>query len=291
MNRSSKLFIAAVLLAAGYGVASLLGSPNAPYLAHALQRDAREATGPPTLRDDNERRAVPFDGGVRLLPDVATALQSPQAESATRPRADELSPATAPLAAVERPNRLPPPASAAPAAVAESVRAGPRASFKNVPPRPLNMGGEHELLTTPPAARQRNESAPRAGEQNVAATGPRAADSNIVASSYLATGAPELTLAGPAGESTATRSTLTPAADPTRTASPESPRPALTGVLRVHTVVDGDSLPKLAARYLRDAKRSEEIFALNRDVLSSPDLLPIGAELKIPPNRASGRGG
>ena len=32
MNRTSKLFIAATLLAGGYGLASLMGSPRAPYL-------------------------------------------------------------------------------------------------------------------------------------------------------------------------------------------------------------------------------------------------------------------
>lgn len=49
-----------------------------------------------------------------------------------------------------------------------------------------------------------------------------------------------------------------------------------------HVVTDGDSLPKLAERYLRDARRAREIYDLNRDVLTSPDLLPIGAEIRIP---------
>jgi hypothetical protein len=51
---------------------------------------------------------------------------------------------------------------------------------------------------------------------------------------------------------------------------------------RTHVVVDGDSLPRLASRYLNDANRSDEIFELNRELLTNPDLLPIGAELKIP---------
>ena len=54
---------------------------------------------------------------------------------------------------------------------------------------------------------------------------------------------------------------------------------------RSHVIVDGDSLAKLAGRYLDDPRRSEEIFALNRGVFSDPELLPIGAELKIPPAR------
>lgn len=49
-----------------------------------------------------------------------------------------------------------------------------------------------------------------------------------------------------------------------------------------HVVVDGDSLERLAGRYLDDPHRGTEIYNLNRDVLTSPDVLPIGVELKIP---------
>jgi nucleoid-associated protein YgaU len=52
---------------------------------------------------------------------------------------------------------------------------------------------------------------------------------------------------------------------------------------RIHKVVDGDTLASLAARYLNSPHRAMEIFAANRDVLRDPELLPIGAELKIPP--------
>jgi nucleoid-associated protein YgaU len=51
---------------------------------------------------------------------------------------------------------------------------------------------------------------------------------------------------------------------------------------QTHRIVDGDTLEDLAARYLGSALRSGEIFQANRDVLSDPRLLPIGAELKIP---------
>ena len=49
-----------------------------------------------------------------------------------------------------------------------------------------------------------------------------------------------------------------------------------------HRIVDGDSLADLAERYLGSASRASEIFDANRDVLISPQLLPIGAELKMP---------
>lgn len=50
----------------------------------------------------------------------------------------------------------------------------------------------------------------------------------------------------------------------------------------VHVVKNGDTLEKLAARYLEDEGRALELFDLNRDQLTNPHLLPIGAELRIP---------
>ena len=53
--------------------------------------------------------------------------------------------------------------------------------------------------------------------------------------------------------------------------------------VRTHKIVDGDTLAALAQLYLGSAARAREIFDANRAVLSDPQLLPIGAELKIPP--------
>lgn len=50
----------------------------------------------------------------------------------------------------------------------------------------------------------------------------------------------------------------------------------------VHVVANGDTLEKLAERYLHDAGRALEIFDINRDQLSNPHLLPIGVELRVP---------
>jgi nucleoid-associated protein YgaU len=50
-----------------------------------------------------------------------------------------------------------------------------------------------------------------------------------------------------------------------------------------HKITDGDTLSKLAERYLGRGERYLEIYDLNRDVLANPDLLPIGVLLKIPP--------
>ena len=52
---------------------------------------------------------------------------------------------------------------------------------------------------------------------------------------------------------------------------------------RTHKIVDGDTLRALAQLYLGDADRAWEIYEANRSVLPSAELLPIGAELTIPP--------
>jgi LysM domain-containing protein len=51
----------------------------------------------------------------------------------------------------------------------------------------------------------------------------------------------------------------------------------------IHEIRDGDTLDKLAKRYLGDSGRALEIFELNRDKLKNPHLpLRIGEELRIP---------
>lgn len=58
--------------------------------------------------------------------------------------------------------------------------------------------------------------------------------------------------------------------------------PAANSPFRTHVVHNGDTLERLAERYLADGARAVELFDLNRDVLENPHLLPIGAELRIP---------
>lgn len=56
---------------------------------------------------------------------------------------------------------------------------------------------------------------------------------------------------------------------------------------QIHIVHTGDSLERLAKRYLGDEGRAIELFDHNRQVLENPHLLPIGAELRIPAMPAS----
>ena len=64
-----------------------------------------------------------------------------------------------------------------------------------------------------------------------------------------------------------------------RTPTPPQVQPA---PARTHIIVDGDTLTDLAEMYLGSGRRYPEIFEANRDVLQHPDLLPIGARLRIP---------
>jgi len=58
--------------------------------------------------------------------------------------------------------------------------------------------------------------------------------------------------------------------------------PVGTTSARYHRIVNGDSLPLLAGRYYGNPRLFLVLFEANRDVLASPDVLPIGVELRLP---------
>jgi hypothetical protein len=49
--------------------------------------------------------------------------------------------------------------------------------------------------------------------------------------------------------------------------------------------VDGDTLRDLAKRYLGSEGRQWEIYQANTDLLSHPEVLPVGIEIRIPAQR------
>lgn len=80
-----------------------------------------------------------------------------------------------------------------------------------------------------------------------------------------------------------------PAVQPINRAATGAPPPAALDIApppvvaaRMHLIADGDTLDRLAERYLQDPARAREIFELNQDVLRDPNLLPIGKPLRIP---------
>jgi nucleoid-associated protein YgaU len=56
---------------------------------------------------------------------------------------------------------------------------------------------------------------------------------------------------------------------------PRPPRP--------YRIRDRDTLELIAERLLGDKQRASEIFETNRNVLSRPDLLPVGVTIMVPP--------
>lgn len=71
--------------------------------------------------------------------------------------------------------------------------------------------------------------------------------------------------------------------EPSRTAPPRTFAPqGESGQQSQHRIVDGDSLESLAERYLGDPGLADALFRANRNVLSDPELLPIGQRIAIP---------
>lgn len=58
--------------------------------------------------------------------------------------------------------------------------------------------------------------------------------------------------------------------------------PAPVPQLRFILVEDGDTLSAIAQHHLGDANRWPEIFALNRDTLTDPDVIIAGQVLQLP---------
>jgi nucleoid-associated protein YgaU len=274
VNRSTKLFLAAAVLACGYGAATLLGTPQRPLLASSRFETPTPASGPAAESAIGVLSSV---GAVRLLPDPSSDVRNstvpswPAGIASTARR-----PATNPDVATTAPDRpraaLPEGTVSQPAsanAVAEPGELRPKdekptvtARFRDTSPKPIrdvNGRGREEIATTPAPFAAPPDAAPLQSERPK----PPMRLPEVQASFQQF--------------SETSKATVKPVVEWEAVPS-LSERPAE----RTHIIVDGDSLPKLARRYLNDPERGAEIFELNRGVLSSPELLPIGAELKIP---------
>jgi nucleoid-associated protein YgaU len=65
--------------------------------------------------------------------------------------------------------------------------------------------------------------------------------------------------------------------------APAAPQPTSTiGFGKTYVVVKGDSLSKIAKREYGDATKWRTIHEANKDIISDPDLIYPGQELKIP---------
>lgn len=268
MSSSKKLFVAAILLAAGYGAAALWGAPDPRKWSESCFSSRPISTTP--AADAPRVAEMPTGlgavGSVRLLPEPQPDLGNSVPTSGQNGAATPV-PQTRPLAAGPALVAEAPPApNSAPAEFsARSTRLAPRATLRNEAPRPLL------IEPRPPAV------GPVETESGLPQVAPPPESFYDNARVSPAAYASEIVAANPPAETS-----LQPIWPPVVVSAPVWPAEEA-APLRTHLIVDGDSLAKLAGRYLGDPRRSDEILVLNRGVLSDPDLLPIGAELKIPP--------
>jgi LysM repeat protein len=70
--------------------------------------------------------------------------------------------------------------------------------------------------------------------------------------------------------------------DAPKAAPAPAPPPPPKAAERIHQVVAGESLSKIALKYYGNGNKYMKIFEANRDILSNPDLIKPGQKLRIP---------
>jgi LysM repeat protein len=270
VSEITKLLSAAALIAAGFFGAAMFGSPDSgnssggpggDWTPTALQPLASTSPTntmtPSPVRDTSivatgHNHSDPYDraAGQAFTHEVARPVWQPQSFASTS-AAPPLPPAIS-----NTTNNMTPPEdrfasiSPPPALLDPSMQAAPMqnsptqtSQFSGFPPRPSDAA--------PPAPSFASNSAPLNATQ---LSGPSLAPANGWLPPVVTTPPPSVSAQPIAQYGDSTR----------------------------HVVKDGDTLAKIAERYLGDPNRAREIYELNQSQLSSPDLLPIGAELQIP---------
>jgi hypothetical protein len=286
VSASRKLFIAAVLLATGLVVAYLLGEPAA--IKQALDHSKQKFSSPQAVVAPVQLpSSTPWSANrVQLLPEPAVVQSQSFLSVPAKPSLQSPLVPIPSVPMVNASNEIPQfhqsvAVNNAPA-IQRSGGAAPLAKLRNEAPRPI--GNEPR---SPATIRHVPQEFPENGG---------VVSSGDVYKTMAPASPPPLILSTAFLKDTGSTATTTTMGDMASDAtgnkqSTSSPWPAVEATTepRTHVVSDGDSLDKLAGLYLDDPQRSSEIFALNRELLTNPDLLPIGMELKIPEriNRAS----
>jgi nucleoid-associated protein YgaU len=288
VTAAKKLFLAAAIVAAGYGVAFVLGRPDPSSVSQQVTGPGERHKSPPSTAAvpaviDSWFPASLPPGSARLVPDpeAQAASHFHPGENGTKAgealsNADCVSHSAATTAprieSIHVPNLF---------TRATEAQPLPRATLLNEAPRPI----ANESPCTP--ALQRFPSPWSANEQYRRIDAPairQGAPHDVMPAQFTRT--TELlnsqTNAFADASDQTTLGTIGPA--------PLAPLPFSSipevNAPRSHIVVDGDSLAKLAGRYLDDPHRGAEIYEFNRHLLTNPELLPIGVELAIPPRSA-----
>ncbi len=276
MSRFQKIFLASAFVVVGFGVAKFLGQPVLPKpsaYSHSLSQSPVVAAPAAAIASQSS--------GVRLLPEAPVSqfgapaantrgadLELPRLAGTLAPMADQ---ATSTSRNFDFGPTSPAPIGNAASAVGRLRNEAPRV----VGIDPQSPAAIHRLPPGGLAAQIQSLDPYKVAD-------PKAISSEWPAPQLLNSGYTE---SSPAFASAVPASYVTPAHTPSGTlATPpwsalNQPEPVES---RTHIVSDGDSLERLASRYLSDPRRGNEIYELNRDVLSSPDMLPIGVELRIP---------
>jgi hypothetical protein len=286
VTQTRKILTAAALLAAGFGVASLLGSPRAPYLPQVNFTDARarNAQVGADWRASADASQARKNSGARLVPDVPDGASSEPVSAVplgipTRETGDAIGPPIVSAGVmtdkIVRPTET--------AAVPASIISPEYRQHNSLPVDPKEFATRQAAANSLPRATLLNaRSALRADD------GWPGDAKNVTIGSTTVLTAGDVAVARFDPPQLSERPAVSrasndePAAEPPLAAAIAPPTMTAAPELRTHIVIDGDSLPKLAGRYLDDPRRSNEIFELNRGVLENVELLPIGAELKLP---------
>lgn len=283
MSAVRKLVIAAALVATGLGVAFLLGRPAAvqqtlkPSLP--VWQSATVASSPAA---ESGKTVASMPPRVQLLPETPaaspsqSALEAPPLVSSLVPVAAAASGVTS-MDAIPASNKLTPNNTncSPPRRFDEGIAV---AKLRNEAPRALGNEPRSpaEIRRLPPVA-DANPQFAESGANRVNNVGADWSGSRTIQAGGITSleepSSPPATAAAYSAPAASAPGQLAPS--PWPMAEPQNEP-------RTHIVADGDSLERLASLYLSDPQRSREIYELNRDVLGNPDLLPIGAELKIP---------
>jgi LysM domain len=286
VSRFQKILLAFALVAIGFGVAKFLGQPvlrTRSLSSRSTQAPLRPISTP--VADSASRGAIAADGA-RLLPGTS-ATPAHIAAMNTIAKMPESPALGSPIATASTTNdaapiaKMPQSIDCVPISLSPiNESRSPRATLRNEAPRAIGVDPQSPVAIhrTPPVSL---EAANPVEVANAQAESVRWPAPPLLTSSTSA--------AKPSSPAAIRASYDEPGAPlaENQVAPPPWPNEQEYSGPRTHIVVDGDSLEKLASRYLSDPRRSHEIYELNRDVLTAPDLLPIGAELKIPERVAS----
>jgi hypothetical protein len=281
VTATRKLFIVAVLLAAGFGVARLMGAPANRWCVPQFGRSAAKAPA----STPNPSASASSNSGVRLVPDYG-------ADNPFQLRTDSMA-----LGKVSTP-------ASPPSAVNQNNSSATfpndllRPKLRNEAPRPVSIeprqadfASSPRLLETPSLAPvttpYASDTVPQERPRGVATAGFLQNPSSNAAAQPAAYAAVPASFTPPNDTPYLNSIREAPAVSPPPWPQQQPQSDDEESGPRTHIVVDGDSLERLAARYLDDAGRANEIFTANRELLATPELLPIGARLVIPDRGAS----